>query len=146
MSRLSYVLLVTMALASTGALAQSPVPRPPLGPGDSSRQFPRGLQQQKAPALASDSIRVSNLGNNTLKFSAWDGAASWRPFELAPGQTVSVTCARCGSTIPIAFNDGSQNRTVDAEPADSYGLYWDAANNRWDFASVSEIMRSKLRR
>jgi hypothetical protein len=55
------IVLLFGVAASTGALAQTP--RPPLGPGDVSRQFPLGLQQQ-APAVASDSITVTNLGDS----------------------------------------------------------------------------------
>jgi hypothetical protein len=139
-------LVIAVMAASTGVLAQNQAtPRPPLGPGDSSRQFPQGLQRQ-APSVGADSITVSNLGGKPLRFSSWDGASSWKSFELAPGQTIAVTCAKCGDVIPIAFSDGSQNRTVDAKPANNYGLYWDESQSRWDLASIAEIMQRGLTR
>jgi hypothetical protein len=144
MRRVNYIYALMICLAAnTDAFAQAPAQRPPLGPGDPLRQFPGGLQRDRMPTVASDTVAVTNFGNQALKFSAWDGTASWRLFELAPGESVSVICSRCGSAIPITFNDGSQNRTVDAKTADNYALYWDAAQNRWDFAMISEIIRSK---
>jgi hypothetical protein len=122
--------------ASTGAIAQTP--RPPLGPSDVSRQFPLGLQQQ-AP-VASDSITVTNLGDSLLQFSSWDGA-EWKPFQISSRKTVSISCAKCGNEIPIAFHDGATNRTMNAQTRTSYGLFWDQTHLRWDFAPLAVIMQ-----
>ena len=140
------VLIAAMG-ASTSLFAESqPTPRQPLGPGDLSRQFPLGLQGQaptspglSGPTAGPDSIAVTNLGNTTLSFSAWDGTASWKPFQLGSGQSVTISCPPCGSEIPVAFHDGAQTRTVNAKTADSYGLFWDSAKGRWDFASTAAI-------
>jgi hypothetical protein len=145
MSRPAGKILLSIALlaASFETFAQSqPTPRPPLGPGDSFRQFPEGLQHQASP-VASDSITVTNLGNVTLKFSAWDGASSWRSYQVAPGESVSISCGKCGSAIPIDFNDGAQNRRTSAKTADAYALYWDKSQNRWDFASIAALVQSR---
>jgi hypothetical protein len=129
--------------ASTSTFAQSqPTPRQPLSPGDLGRQFPAGVQSQ-APTAGADSITVTNLGNTTLSFSAWDGTASWKPFQLGSGQTVTISCAQCGSEIPVAFHDGTQTRTISAKTADSYGLFWNFSHSRWDFASTATITGSR---
>jgi hypothetical protein len=127
--------------ASTGAFAQTP--RPSLTPGDVSRQFPLGLQQQ-APAVASDSITVTNLGDSLLQLSSWDGS-EWKPFQLSSRQTISISCSKCGNEIPIAFHDGTTNRTTNAQTGTNYGLFWDQTRLRWDFAPLAMIMQNRGR-
>ena len=140
-ARAMAVMLSIIVMTSTEVVAQSK--RPPLGPGISN-QFPDGLQRQ-APVVDADSITVSNFGSQRLRFSAWDGASTWRPFDLLPGQTVTVACEKCGDAIPIAFHDGVQNRTTRAKAADRYGLYWDDAQRRWNFAPVTAITSGRGR-
>ena len=44
------------------------------------------------------------------------------------------------SVIRLATgSSGAQTRTVNAKTADSYGLFWDSAKGRWDFASTAAI-------
>jgi hypothetical protein len=135
-----FALLLCVA-ASTSAFAQAP--RPPLGPGDVSRQFPQGLQQQ---APAPDSITVTNLGDSLLQLSYWDGA-EWKPFQLSSRQAVSISisCSKCGNEIPIAFHDGTSNRTTKAQTGTNYGLFWDQTRLRWDFAPLAVIMQNRGR-
>jgi hypothetical protein len=141
MTRLTrQIALLFGVAASTGALAQTP--RPPLAPGDVSRQLPLGLQQQP-PAVASDLITVTNLGDSVLQFSSWDGA-EWKSFQLSSRQAVSISCAKCGNEIPIAFHDGATNRTMNAQTGTNYGLYWDQTHLRWDFAPLA-VIRGRLR-
>ena len=137
------IALLIIIGTSTGAFAQSqPNPRPPLGPGDTTRQFPAGVQRQTG-SVGSDSITVSNLGNATLRFSSWDGASNWKSVQLTPGQSVTISCTQCEGEIPIAFHDGAQNQTRTAKTAGNYGLFWDQLQSRWDFAPISVINRNK---
>ena len=142
-SRTRVAALIAAMAASTSVCAQSqPTPRPPLGPGDLSRQFPAGVPSQ-TPVTGPDSITVTNLGNTTLNLSAWDGTSSWKTFQLGSGQTLTISCAQCGNEIPVAFHDGTQTRTISAKTADSYGLFWDPSQSRWDFASTTAIAGSR---
>jgi hypothetical protein len=137
------IALVILAEAITGAWAQTPSPRPPLGPADVSRQFPLGLQEQM-PSVQSDEISVINLGDAALQFSSWDGE-EWKPFKLLPRQTVAIACAKCVNEIPIAFHDGAENRTLNATTGSNYGLFWNHAKRRWDFAPLATILKSRGR-
>lgn len=142
--RLSGVWLVMAATAvNTSASAQSHAqPRPPLSPGAVDRLWPKELGRM--PAHGEKSISVTNIGNVTLKFSAWDGALSWNSYDLTPGQTVTVSCERCADAISIAFNDGTKTRTVSAKTAERYAMYWMKSEQRWDFASFADITQRVL--
>jgi hypothetical protein len=114
----------------------------PLGAhGESSQAHPHN--PERGAKKSGDPAGSPEQGTATLQFSSWDGATAWNTFQLAPRQTVTISCARCGDQISIAFHDGTANRTVNAKAADRYGLYWDQSQSRWDFASIAAIMRSQ---
>lgn len=140
MTRLIGTIAFSSVLAVTSlAWGQSqPTPRPPLAPGDSFRQFPEALQ---TPAIDTNSVAITNFGNVTLRFSAWDGVSSWKQYQVAAGQTLTISCRPCGTAIPISFHDGSQNRTTNLKTANSYGLYWDSSQQRWDLAPAAIAQR-----
>lgn len=123
-------------VAATSAFAQSP--RPPLEP--SNRQFPEALLN--APeAIDSHSIAVSNLADKTLAFATWDGTSSWKPTQIAPGQTIVVSCSRCSGVVQVSFDDGTTKRIVNANLAGRYLFYWAGSESRWDFVNVTAIIK-----
>src|SRR5712691_11358503 len=49
--------------------------------------------------INSETIAVTNLGNQTLSFSYWNGETAWQQLQVSPAQRITVACARCGRTI-----------------------------------------------
>ena len=123
-------------IAASSALAQSP--RPPLEP--SNRQFPEALPNSPT-AIDSHSIAVSNFADKTLAFSTWDGASSWKPAQIDPGQTTIISCPRCSGVVQVSFDDGTTKRIVNANLAGRYLFYWAGSESRWDFVNVATIFQ-----
>jgi hypothetical protein len=83
-------------------------------------------------------VAISNYGTKTLTFSYWDGESAWATVQLNPGATTQVACAKCGQTVTISFHDGKQTRQVEGTKGKQYVLYWNAAQQAWDFKPQSE--------
>jgi hypothetical protein len=122
-------------IVATSALAQSP--RPALEP--SNRQFPEALLNSPF-AIDSHSIAVSNLADQTLAFSTWDGASSWITAQIASGQTTVISCSRCSGVVQVSFDDGTTKRTMNANLGGRYLFYWAGSESRWDFVNVATII------
>jgi hypothetical protein len=84
-------------------------------------------------------VAISNYGAKTLTFSYWDGESAWTTLQVNPGATTQVACAKCGQTVAISFHDGKQTRQVEAAKGKHYVLYWNAAQQGWDFKPQNEI-------
>jgi hypothetical protein len=137
---LGVITLTVVVMAGSAKAEAQPQPRPSLSPGVSDRSFPSGLRSDVS--VGAKSISVTNVGDATLRFSAWDGASSWQSYTLAPNQTLTISCAKCEEVIPISFHDGTETRGVDARMTERHALYWSGPKGRWDFALFSELVRS----
>jgi hypothetical protein len=136
------LIVLAAALAGGAAQAQSPTPRPPLGPGRHNvyNMAPSDLRKMLPPPAVVDAgnVAISNFGTTALTFSYWDGESAWKTVQLNPGETTQVACAKCGETVAIGFHDGKQTRQVDASKGKHYALYWNAAQQAWDFKPQSD--------
>jgi hypothetical protein len=84
-----------------------------------------------AVIVLQDRVQIRNIGNQPLYLYYWDGS-DWQSVLIGSGQITDVICARCGTTINIAFHNGKENKALEARTGGIYYLLWSAQAGVWD--------------
>jgi hypothetical protein len=93
--------------------------------------LPPGYREWKR--VSSNELSLSNLGTQTIRFVYLLGT-DWKSEQIDPGQSKSVSCDACNGLIKVAFNDGSNDQSIEAALGYAYIFYWNAKEKRWDLS------------
>jgi hypothetical protein len=139
-------LVVTALLLSHSANSgELPIQRSPAGPPamellppnstlrerDNTRSRANLGTSPSATIILQDRVQFQNIGNQPLFLYYWDGS-DWQSVSVESGQITDVICARCGTTINIAFHNGKEKRTLQAQTGGTYYLFWSPQAGVWD--------------
>jgi hypothetical protein len=104
--------------------------------------YPPGLGRtpgEDGEVSASD-VLVRNFGAEEIHFT-YLMTTQWQSEEVGPGERKRLHCDTCSDSIKIAFNDGAEDRSVDAGLGLSYAFYWGTGDKRWHLEPAGTALR-----
>jgi hypothetical protein len=130
--RLVTLIVLTGVIYAYPAVAQQPAPRAPIGPNAMVPPPDNPFNQTPSlPPLSPNQIRLKNIGNQSLYLVYWDGESAWRNISISSGSAADVQCAKCGSTVTVAFNNGKEDKSVKINMGSTYLLGWSSQEAVW---------------
>ena len=89
-----------------------------------------------AQILPRGSVTITNVGNAPISFQIRSGVSDWTEQSIPSGRTVTFDCRCAAFEAKIATDSESVTRALAI--GQRYRIYWNAAQKRWDIASIAQ--------
>lgn len=90
--------------------------------------------------VALSDVLVRNFGAERIHFT-YLVKVEWKSEDVDPGKLKRLHCDDCADAIKIAFNDGAEDRSVDAGLGLSYAFYWGTSDKRWHLEPANTALQ-----